>query len=178
MEQLLDLIFGNPLLLFLIIGAFLSFLKRGKEEEAQRETRKPGAPRAQGRPENQRNEVDWREIFQQEAQTNSAPQKSREQSYTYTEEQTSMEVNRSRELLEKYEKAKLRKEKAGQKARQSLTNSPIYKDDLTASNKVSLDFSSISRDEAIKGVVWSEILGKPRAKGSYRPTLNTRRKQG
>lgn len=157
----------------------MSFLKRGKEEEAQRETRKPVAPRAQGRPENQRNEVDWREIFQQEAGTNSTPQKAREQSYTYTEEQTSMEVNRSQELLEKYEKAKLRKEKAEQRAsRQSLTNSPIYKGDLTASNKVSLDFSSISRDEAIKGVVWSEILGKPRAKGSYRPTLNTRRKQG
>lgn len=178
MQQLLDLIFGNPLLLFLIIGAFLSFLKRGKEEEAQRETRKPGAPRAQGRPENQRNEVDWREIFQQEAGTDSAPKKAREQSYTYREE-TTTEVNRSQELLEKYEKAKLRKEKAEQNvSRQSLKNSPIYKDDITASNKVSLDFSSISRDEAIKGVVWSEILGKPRAKGSYRPTLNTRRRQG
>jgi hypothetical protein len=174
MEDLLRLITSNPILLFLIIGAILSFLQRGKEQEAKRETRNPGTPTTR---ETERNEVDWREIFrQEEAQTTPNPRGQRGQQKP--QQTISKEVNRTNELLEKYEIAKRNKEIA---KRNELTSkdSPIYKDDITASNAVTLNFSNITREEAVKGVVWSEVLGKPRSKGSYRPSLNTRRrKQG
>lgn len=174
MNQLLDFLFGNPLLLFLVIGAILNFLQKGKDPEQKREPRKTGTPVSK---EKQREEVDWREIFRQEAHTEPKPTKQQEQSYKY-EEQPVTEVKRSQELLQKYEEAKRRKESEKSTKKKSLADSPIYKDDLTASNKVRLDFSKVTREDAIKGVVWSEILGKPKSKGSYRPTLNTRRRQG
>ncbi|MCT8139679.1 hypothetical protein H1D32_19370 [Anaerobacillus sp. CMMVII] len=174
MEDLLR-IFTNPILLFFIIGAILNYLKKGNEQEEEKGKRKPGSPVRQ---ETQQKEVDWREIFRQEAQTEPAQKKQQPQSYSYSEpKEISAEVQRRNELLEKYEKAKKNKETAKRTERISK-ESPIYKDDITASNPVTLDFSNITRDEAVKGIVWSEVLGKPRSKGSYRPTLNTRRKQG
>lgn len=170
MGQLLDMVFSNPILMFLIIGAIMSFLQRGKEQEAQKETRKNASPIGKGK---KRDVVDWREIFRQEA-TPPTPKKRVEQTYTYTEQQEHS-PSPNNELLEKYERAKRNRE-ATKKYDEKLKNSPIFKDDLTQSEKVQLDFSNISREEAIKGVVWSEILGKPRAKGSHRPSMNLRRK--
>ncbi len=57
-------------------------------------------------------------------------------------------------------------------------DSPIYNGDLTASSKLHLDFSKMSREDVMKGVILSEILGKPRAKAAYRPISYSRRKQG
>lgn len=165
MEDLLRLITSNPILLFLVIGAILSFLQRGKEQERQRETRKPGAPASN---EKRQDEIDWREIFRQESQTEPAPRKQPEPVQI-------QEVSRSNELLERYEKVK-RNRDSQKKSELAAKNSPIYKDDITASERIQLDFSNISKEEAVKGVIWSEILGKPRAKGSYRPSLNSRRK--
>lgn len=161
--------------MFLIIGAILSFLQRGREQEAKKETEQRGS----GNGDAKQTEIDWREIFRQEADFEPKQQKQRQQTYTYTEEpQTSTEgFNRSNELLEKYEKAKRDKKVAERKIGGNLKDSPIYKDDITAQRKIELDFSSISSEEAVKGVVWSEILGKPRAKGSYRPSINMRRRR-
>ncbi|MFN7251267.1 MAG: hypothetical protein ACK4M9_10815 [Anaerobacillus sp.] len=176
MEQLLEFLFSNPFFLIIIIGAIASYLKRGKEQETQ-ETRKTSRPPL--KEEQQRNEVDWREIFRQEDETTPTPVRDRERySTTATKQQTiSIEANRSNELLEHYEKAKRKKEV---KKRNELVtkNSPIYKDDLTVTNKINLNFANVTSEEAVKGVIWSEVLGKPRSKGSYRPSLNTRRKQG
>ncbi len=176
MEDLLRAITSNPILLFLIIGAILSFLQKGKEEQAKRETQNRGGSTGEGK----QVEIDWQEIFRQEEKTEPKPSSQTDTTYTYTEERAtaSMDgINRSNELLEKYEKAKQNK-KAAENIGANLKDSPIYKDDLTASKEVKLDFSNISKEEAIKGVVWSEILGKPRAKGSYRPSMSTRRRQG
>lgn len=177
MEDLLSIVTGNPVLLFIIIGAILSFLKRGKEREANKETRKPGAPETEETPSA---EIDWREIFRQEEKPEPVSKSERGQSYTYTEQSvpSSAAVNNQRgnELLEKYEKAKQNKEAAKIFAH-SIEDSPIYKGDISQS-EVKLDFSRITKEEAIKGVVWSEILGKPRSKGLYRPSLKTRRQRG
>ncbi|RXI99401.1 hypothetical protein DS745_14310 [Anaerobacillus alkaliphilus] len=181
MNQLLELLFANPFLLIIIVGAIFSFLKRGREQEAQRETRRPSAPKAHPvSDESSRNEVDWREIFmQEEAQQPPTRKVQPVQSYSYNESPSvSEEVQRRNELLEKYEIAKRNKEAQKQKEL-SIKDSPVYSGDLTANkNKINLDFSNLTKEDAIKGVIWSEILGKPRAKGSYRPSLNTRRKQG
>ncbi len=176
MEDLLRMITSNPILLFLIIGAILSFLQKGKEEQGKRETQKRGGAAGKGK----QPEIDWQEIFRQEEKSDPKPTRQTETTYTYTEEHPTASIDgisRSNELLEKYEKAKQNK-KAAEIIGKNLKDSPIYKDDLTNSKEVKLDFSNISREEAIKGVVWSEILGKPRAKGSYRPSMNTRRRQG
>jgi hypothetical protein len=175
MEQLLEFLFSNPFFLIIIIGAIASFLKRGREQEAE-EPRKTSAPRP---PVKKEQEVDWREIFRQEDETTPTPVRDRERySTTATKQQTvAIEASRSNELLEQYEKAKRKKEVT--KRNELVTkNSPIYKDDLTVTNKINLNFANITSEEAVKGVIWSEVLGKPRAKGSYRPSLNTRRKQG
>lgn len=169
----------ESILIFLIIGAIMNFLQRGKEPQGKRSPQRPNAPAGT---ETQQDEVDWREIFRQEARTKSPqPKKLEEQTYTYTEvEKPTLSKAKSKQSngkVESYEKAKRNKEKVTADELKSK-DSPIYKDDITTQKNVKLDFTNISREEAIKGVVWSEILGKPRAKGSYRPTLNTRRKQG
>lgn len=178
MEDLLKVVTGNPILLFIIIGAILSFLKRGKEREANKETRKPGAPETEETPSV---EIDWREIFRQEDNPKPVSKTERGQTYTYTEQSVPSSVagnnHRGNELLEKYEKAKQNKE-AAKIYDPSIENSPIYKGDIAAQAEVKLDFSRITKEEAIKGVVWSEILGKPRSKGPHRPALNTRRQRG
>ncbi|OIJ22129.1 hypothetical protein BKP45_05500 [Anaerobacillus alkalidiazotrophicus] len=174
MEDLLRYITANPFLLFLIIGAILSFFQKGKEQENKKQPNKTNRPAGTGR-----QEVDWREIFHQEIEPNTAPQKQRKETYTINDmpKLSLDEVNQSNKILEKYEQTK-RKKEAAKRYERKLKDSPIYQGDITAQSQVKLDFSNISREDAIKGVVWSEILGKPRAKGSYRPTLNTRRKKG
>ncbi len=177
MNQLLDLIFANPFLVILIVGAIFSYLKRGNEQEARREARKT-VPKAEPVSEESNQEVDWREIFRQEEAPQPPTRKEEPvQSYSYHEQPSvSEDVQRRNELLEKYEKAKRNKEAAKQIERKQI-QSPVYAGDLTAT-KVQLDFSKLTKEDAIKGVIWSEVLGKPRSKGSYRPSLNTRRKQG
>ncbi|OIJ16692.1 hypothetical protein BKP37_05535 [Anaerobacillus alkalilacustris] len=176
MEDLLRYITANPFLLFLIIGAILSFFQKGKEQEKKKQPNKTNRPAGTGR-----QEVDWREIFRQEIEPNTVPQKQRKETYTINDVQEPKhsldEVNQGNKILEKYEQTKRKKETAKRYERK-LKDSPISQGDITAQNQVKLDFSNISREDAIKGVVWSEILGKPRAKGSYRPSLNTIRKKG
>lgn len=178
MEDLLKVVTGNPVLLFIIIGAILSFIKKGKEQEANKQTQKPGTPEMEETPSA---EVDWREIFRQEDNPKPVSTSERGQSYTYTEqlEPSSAAVNNQRgnELLEQYEKAKQNKE-AAKIYSTTIEDSPIYKGDISAQAEVKLDFSRITKEEAIKGVVWAEILGKPRSKGSHRPTLKTRGQRG
>ncbi|WNF37716.1 hypothetical protein RJD24_04440 [Bacillaceae bacterium IKA-2] len=178
MEDLLKIVTGNPILLFIIIGALLSFIKRGKEKEANQESQKPGAPETEETPNA---EIDWRDIFRQEEKPVPVSKSERGQSYTYTEQSVPSSVAGSNrvgnELLEKYEKAKRNKE-AAKIYEPNLGNSPIYKGDIAAQAEVKLDFSRITKEEAIKGVVWAEILGKPRSKNPHRPTLNTRRQKG
>jgi hypothetical protein len=174
MEQLLEFLFSNPLFLIIIIGAIASFLKRGREQEAE-EPRKTSAPRP---PVKKEQEVDWREIFRQEDEAVPAPVRERYSTTATKQETIAIEASRSNELLEQYEKAKRKKKEVTKRNELVTKNSPIYKDDLTVTNKINLNFANITSEEAVKGVIWSEVLGKPRAKGSYRPSLNTRRKQG
>lgn len=178
MEDLLSVITGNPVLLFIVIGAILSFLKRGKEKEANKGARKPGSPETEEAP---KAEIDWREIFRQEDNPKPVSKSENGQTYTYTEQSVPSSDSgnnyRGNELLEKYEKAKQNKEAAKRYA-PTIDDSPIYKGDIAAQSEVQLDFSRITKEEAIKGVVWSEILGKPRSKGSHLPSLKTRKKRG
>lgn len=175
MDDLFNLITSNPILLFVIIGAILNFLQKGKEQEGNKQTKN-----AQPRREKKHEEIDWREIFRQESEPEPQSQEVKPLD-TYIEPErpkTAVDENiRSNDLKEQYEAVK-RKKDALEATPAIKATSPIYKDDITADEQVSLNFADISKQEAIKGVVWSEVLGKPRSKGSYRASLNTRRRQG
>ncbi|MBU9722503.1 MULTISPECIES: hypothetical protein [Bacillaceae] len=170
-----DLIANNPLLLFFVIAALLSFFQGmgGKKQEEKSRGPRPGQPTtSQGQ-----EEVDWREIFRQEH----APTEHDNENQRPSPSNTSMGENSStslntasreteiekanRELQERYEKVKKKKAKAIERLEKSQ-GSPILSNDITKSpnTKVQLDFKNISREEAIKGIIWAEVLGKPKAK--------------
>ncbi|WP_280768505.1 hypothetical protein [Salipaludibacillus daqingensis] len=187
MEGLFNLIAESPLLLFFVIAAIISFLRsRGGEEEQKKQSGQPQT--RQERPSQQKQqtqqrgskdqEVDWKDIFRQETRpTEPQPSASRSNRQYETRGQSEPtvsslprgaeeELKRSKsELNERYERIQKQKQKAIEKG--SLTdNSPITNNDLTLQkkDKIKLDFSKISRDEAVKGVIWSEILGKPKSR--------------
>ncbi|WP_096188353.1 hypothetical protein [Evansella halocellulosilytica] len=162
----------NPLILFFIIAAILSFfqgLGGNKKQENKRPNRPQNRPAETGQ-SHREEEVDWREIFKQETQTveerrETTRQPSAENSSPLSRD-GEKELNKTNEeLLERYENLKKRKQEAKRNA-SKIENSPIQNSDLTKNrkSKVELDFSSISRDEAVKGIIWSEILGKPRSR--------------
>ncbi|SER70559.1 hypothetical protein [Salipaludibacillus aurantiacus] len=178
MEGLFNLLLESPLLLFFIIAAILSFIQgrgRGAEEE-NKGPRRPQQQRDQSPPEPARreNEVDWKDIFRQEERpTQPQPtvtrggenQREAERRVSSLPRDAEQELSKSnRELHERYEKIQSRKKRASEQAGK-IDNSPIFEGDLTRrKEKVRLDFSNVSREEAVKGVIWSEILGKPKAR--------------
>lgn len=179
MGSFIEAILGNPFLLIIIIGALLSFFRGANQQQAQKGSGKP----ARGNQTGDQGEIDWREIFrqeqapvedQQEPSRANDPYTSTRREETYTARTTTIEERNpssyeneldksSKELYEKYEEAKRRKAKAFESA-EKYDDSPIFSQDLTKSSSVKLNFNNISREEAIKGIVWSEILGKPKAR--------------
>jgi len=171
MEGLFNLISESPLLLFFIIAAIVSFLrgKGGKQEE--KESGQP-SQRGSSQPKQQtgqrEREVDWKDIFQQETRpTQPQPSASRQSRSESTVPSLAKDVEKelsrsSNELQERYEQVERQQKRAIEKGH-IIEDSPITRNDLTK-NKVHLDFSHVSKNEAIKGVIWSEILGKPKAR--------------
>ncbi|MBU9712057.1 hypothetical protein [Evansella tamaricis] len=171
MQGLFDLFGNNPLILFFVIAAILSLLQgRG----GKKDTTNTSSPRRQTTTTTQRqDEVDWREIFRQEQDP--SDQRNQQEStapntiHSYElDSSLESEVEKSnRELNERYEQVKKRKERALEQAK-TLENSPILNGDISndSISNVRLDFSKISREEAVKGIIWSEILGKPKSRKS------------
>ncbi|MDQ0254354.1 hypothetical protein J2S74_001729 [Evansella vedderi] len=166
---LIEALLGNPLLLFFVIAALLSLFRNagGNNQEEQKRSRRP----ASGRNTQGQDEVDWREIFQQEQQpakpspleeTRTASRETVEETYSIPESVAKEQDKANRELQERYEQVQRRKKLAMEMA-DKQQDSPIYSNDISNS-KVHLNFKKISREEAIKGIIWSEILGKPKAR--------------
>ena len=184
MQGLIDTLFGNPLLLFFIIAALFSFFRRaggGNQEQGKGQNTNPPQNR---RTTTEQDKVDWREIFTQE-QTHredggDGPHNDPARSYNDDRNQSPIPADESRattaekernqanrDLYDKYEKAKQRKEVF--KNPEEIGASPIsdeIRDKIKP--KVSLNFNNISRDEVIKGIVWSEILNKPKSRRQHR----------
>ncbi|PYZ94248.1 hypothetical protein CR194_01540 [Salipaludibacillus keqinensis] len=188
MEGLFNLLIESPLLIFFIIAAILSFVRSRGGDDQEKQS---GKPSNQGRPSQQRQpqqrsrtdqdreqEVDWRDIFRQEERpTQPQPtvyrtersEEAREKAEAAVESlprDAEKELNKSnRELHERYERIQERKKQAMDLSGE-IAGSPIAQKDLTMQRKpkIRLDFSNISRDEAVKGVIWSEILGKPKSR--------------
>ncbi|MCR6110385.1 hypothetical protein HXA35_08585 [Bacillus sp. A301a_S52] len=182
MEGLFNLLLESPIFLFIIIAAIMSFLRGNKQDEKQTRRQRPQGQQQRRTPSQseEEQEVDWRDIFRQEERptepqsTESWSNRERSENKSYSEptvsslpQEAENELSKTnRELHERYERIKKRQEQAAKQVGE-IGDSPIMQGDLTrsaAKPKVQLNFSHISREEAIKGIVWSEILAKPKAR--------------
>lgn len=161
MGDLLELILGNSFLMIVIIGAIFKFLqaKGGAEETAKK------ANETTQQAKRKKDEVDWKQIFGLEENTEVKEAKKTK----IKKESPRKNVN---QYMEKYEE--VRRKELNTKRKENH-QSPIYKDDITKSkNGLDIDFANITKHEAMKGVIWAEVLGKPRAKNRHRSIGNQR----
>jgi hypothetical protein len=182
MEGLFEAILGNPLLLFFIIAALLSFFQGlgGKNDQGRGQGQGQGPQQQEHRrAETQEDEIDWREIFRQEqfpdqehpterqprAGSGSTQSQIPAEDSVAVKTEAEKERNKAnRELYEKYERAKQRKEQVAKDIGE-IGDSPIMQGEIrdVIKPKIALNFSKVSREEVIKGVVWSEILSRPKS---------------
>ncbi|WP_096201310.1 hypothetical protein [Bacillus sp. FJAT-45350] len=176
LEAISDFIFGNLFFILLILGALFNFFMRGekKEESPQRRQRRPAE-----------DQVDWKEIFKQEgSQTNqeqSSPSQVRpERTEVSSPSELSQHVEaieqRRAELLQKKEEIRLKRNDISKGNIEE--SSPIFSNEIgRKSSSLGLNFNKITNEEAMKGVIWSEVLGKPRAQRPHNSN-NRFRRQG
>lgn len=165
MTGFINLLLESPLLLFLILAAIFSFIQSrassGKEEQQrprpqQQEDGRTQRPSGEGRPD-----VDWKDIFFEREETKQEPKKEEPQRQAPADPESSKSMTAIQEHYEKVRKRQRRAEESAGK----IEDSPIVKGDLTSqANQIDLDFKNMSKQDVVKGVVWSEVLGKPRAK--------------
>lgn len=165
MESLLEVIFGNAAVLFLVIGAIVSFFnKKSTVDEKSKETQtKQKQPK-------KTEEIDWKQIFRHEENTPTEHTEKEVLSFDQPHE-----VSSPNEYMKKYEEVKQK----NSRSKVVDSRSPIYKDDVTRSKPdLEIDFSNISKHDAMKGVIWAEVLGRPRAQNRHRSFANQRLKKG
>lgn len=181
----IDLFLGNPFLLFVVIAAIISFFQNsgGNKKEDQRRKAAPRSPQRSSRDVQKRREmeIDWREIFRQESAPIEKPQHERKYVSNWDEPKsdsiepykTPIEIEEETnyaniELLEKYERLKEKQSLINEKV-QTIQQMEITSKPLMTTKKakqVKLDFRDISGEDAIKGIVWSEILSKPKSRSA------------
>ncbi|PYZ98688.1 hypothetical protein CR205_08955 [Alteribacter lacisalsi] len=204
MEGLFRMIAENPFILLPIIFVLMSIFggigAANKEQgDGPQRPRQPSPDsRQQGRNED---EVSWRDIILQDSQDASPTERQpRAESGTYREPRSLNEKNQpsrdtyaaesrgraelaesNDDLSEQYSEMKARKKEAERRAKKLGHDSPILqKEQRSKKSRIELDFSRVSREDAVKGVVWSEILGPPkgRSMGQRRGGGYSGRRQG
>ncbi|WP_216830054.1 hypothetical protein [Alkalihalobacterium elongatum] len=168
--NILDFLLGNIFFVILILGALWNFFSRQAESKKEAE---------QGKRPQREQEIDWKEIFRQEQAPveRDKPTVAREvepsfepsfepihkEVVTTSDRRTEMEKLRN-QLEEKRKKLK----KVEHATNAAISDSPITSNEIGRKKpKLELDFQNISQQDAMKGIIWSEILGKPRATRSY-----------
>ncbi|QKS70856.1 hypothetical protein FLK61_29455 [Paenalkalicoccus suaedae] len=168
MEGLIELVLGNPFILFLIIAfLFSTFRKRGTADEARQQPDlspdETATIDSEERNPSEAEQADWRDIFYPPEERSKKEQPAPSKSSSESKEATASLSKANDELQRRYEQVQQRKSEAAKQ--DNIMDSPIYKKDLSASkSKIDLDFKNITKEDAIKGVIWSEVLGKPKAR--------------
>ncbi|MBU8905662.1 hypothetical protein [Desertibacillus haloalkaliphilus] len=178
LDALLDFIFQNIFLIVLLAGSLLSFL--GRKEEANKQKR-PSEQREQEQ------EIDWKEIFKQEApeeqKPTAAPPRNEHESeargYHAEAPAPSLEEDQAqKDIFERYEKMKRKKQEV-KETLENLKKPEVSEDKVQPSAQLDLNFKTITKEDAKKGVIWSEVLGSPRARNPHRAFMNySKRRQG
>ncbi|ARK29326.1 hypothetical protein BkAM31D_05350 [Halalkalibacter krulwichiae] len=173
LDQIIDLIMQNIVFIAVVIGGLISMFGRlsgaNQQESQDQRKRRPHSPPLNEQREEQ---VDWREIFKQE-EREPEPQptqtaKSIEPSLSTVSEEVS---SRQQQLQEQYEEMRRKRERSSRQTKE-IRNVP--KTEVTSDDKLDLGLNRLSNKEAMKAVVWAEVLGSPRAKRPH-PTFSKRR---
>jgi hypothetical protein len=187
-ESLFDFIFSNLFFVILVIGGIMSFFNRmsrgGEEGEQQnRPGRQPQPPPGQ-RQQRQEEQVDWREIFKQEqpqARTEQDRPEPRFEERPVSFEPVSQQkevaegVDRQQELYDRYERLKDKKREAVNQFERMVPQKPVEGSEKRS--KLDLELNRLSNKEAMKAVVWAEVLGKPRGKNPHQTFSQIRRQR-
>lgn len=185
MESLFELIMSNLFFVIIVIGGIISFFNRmssgGESEERQQRQERPAqrGQQAQGRQRQQEETVDWREIFKQEQP--SQPEATNQETVrpvsfepvSDAPEEVSKGVDRQQELYDRYERLKDKKRDAVKRLEDTVMPAPSK----TSQNRSKLDLqlNRLSNQEAMKAVVWAEVLGKPRGKNPHQTFIQSKR---
>ncbi|WP_158735058.1 hypothetical protein [Alteribacillus sp. YIM 98480] len=174
MEAIFELLMNNFLFIALLIGGLISVFNRNKQqEEANKKTKQE---------DTNRKEVDWETIFQQESDRNDVPEHRRPtkpvpEAEAELVKPENQEISKTHEQYkERIEELRKKRETAEEKMK-NIEASPVFDEGIGSdvpiaqqSRSISRSrFASISRKEAINGVIWSEILSEPKAR---RPHAN------
>jgi hypothetical protein len=161
--DLIDIIMSNLFFVVLIIGAIFNFLKRraGAEQEESRPSQHSGSD---GEKRTQLKDIfqQFEEVFKED-ETQHHPQEKPK-----PVRQPMVESRSNTELLERYEQIKDSKVRREQPAINHRNITEVASVKRTKSNPL-----SVSKKEAVQGVVWAEILGPPRAKRSFYSQRNS-----
>lgn len=158
MFDIIDFIFDNLFFILLIGGAILNFLGKNKEEQKPNK-KKPTIPKPI-------QEIDWKQIFEKESEPVEPKRAQKvepielETEPIVIEEMIASPIEEEQnKLLEKQAELKRLEEKLKQVPTRAMAvkELPIRKTGKSY-------FQQITKDEVVRGVIWSEVLGKPRAK--------------
>ncbi|WP_147802945.1 hypothetical protein [Alkalicoccus halolimnae] len=157
MTGFINLLFESPLLLFLIIAAIFSFI-RSRSSQGEEQQERPGRPQQAGEGQQEassqrgKKELDWKDILFEGEEKKSDPQMPER-----SDSQTEMQKH--------YEEVR-RRQRQAEKSTAKVKESPIVKGDITNPDNegISLDFKNMNKQDVVKGIVWSEVLGKPKSK--------------
>lgn len=158
MFDIIDFIFENLFFILLIGGAILNLLGKGKKEEQQNKKKQA--------PQKPVPEIDWKQIFEQEAKPIEPKQV---QPIEPIEPETEPIFVEETEInpFEEEQKKLLQKQAELQKLEEDLqkVSSPQMVENIV-NRKLTRQtyFHKITKDDVVRGVVWSEVLGPPRAK--------------
>ncbi|MFC0473468.1 hypothetical protein ACFFHM_23900 [Halalkalibacter kiskunsagensis] len=177
LENLFEFIAQNFIFVAVIVGGIISMLGRLAGGGQQQEQRGRQNQRPNQQPNQQREEkVDWRDIFRQEEieperevkrQSHSPQVESAPATITVEDDQ----LKRQQEIQDRYDELRQKRENATRKGRE-------IRDEMQSSNKnheqLDLHLNQLSNKEAMKAVVWSEVLGPPRARQPHKTFIRKR----
>lgn len=174
---MIDFILENLFFVAIVIGGLFSFFSRmanGEQEQEKRGGRPQRTGQAQRTGENQ-GKMDWREIFFEEEVKSDTPRKLPNnptfEDVQVTNDQDLLEVDLYRERVEA-ERNKKRAEKLLEEQR--LKNSSKLEEQRRREKGLELHLDRLSNQEAMKAVVWSEVLGRPRARQPHNTFIRKR----
>ncbi|MGY3714383.1 hypothetical protein ACWE42_02535 [Sutcliffiella cohnii] len=167
--NIIEWIFSNPLILFILIGILSSLFRKKGEEQQQTNKPKPQRQQQAGQqtqPQTAKEEKEYNwdfDIFGEKAEE--LEKQLRDTFYPPKEEKVmKVEPIREQPIVERVLDFEIPKD------------SPILQTELqTSEGKVYKHHHEISRKQVVNGVIWSEILGQPRAQKPYRPPHLQRR---
>lgn len=159
MEGILEFLAGNLFLVIFIIGGLFSFfgrMNKGEQSDENSPSKKAARPNT--------GKVDWREIFKQEETTSwpgseqpkDQPSVEKTEVYFDIPEETNEQEDRQEKMAQKYRESKQYIE--------DRQRSPILENEIGRKASLDLQLNRLSNQEAMKAVVWSEVLGRPRGK--------------